>query len=96
MAYYAYKAVRDLLPAHIVKEMGEDYEGDGNYDGDQWYAAEAYILELQAHREELKQALIGLDEAYCRAGTNLNAAERTEDRLRLVTARAVLAKAATE
>lgn len=51
---------------------------------------------MAALNEELKQALIGLDEAYCRAGTRLNAAERTEDRLRLVTARAVLAKVADE
>lgn len=57
MAYYAYKTVRDLLPEHIIKQMGDDYEGDGNYDGDQWYAAEAYILELQEHRKALLEAL---------------------------------------
>ena len=57
MAYYAYKTVRDLLPKHIIDAMGEDYEGDGNYDGDQWYAAESYILELQAHRSTLLEAL---------------------------------------
>lgn len=43
MAYYNYKHVRDQLPEWIIKAMGEDYEGDGNYDGDQWLAAEAYI-----------------------------------------------------
>lgn len=47
MAYYAYKTVRDRLPGWIVKAMGENYEGDGNYDGDQWYAAEAYIKFLE-------------------------------------------------
>lgn len=57
MAYYAYKTVRDLLPEHIIKQMGENYEGDGNYDGDQWYAAEAYILELKEQRDKLLEAL---------------------------------------
>jgi hypothetical protein len=47
MAYYAYKTVRDLLPKHIIDAQGPDYEGDGNYDGDQWYAAKAYINELR-------------------------------------------------
>jgi hypothetical protein len=47
MAYYAYKAVRDLLPKHIIDAQGVDYEGEANYDGDQWYAAEAYINELR-------------------------------------------------
>lgn len=53
MAYYAYKTVRDLLPPHIIEAQGPDYEGDGNYDGDQWYAAEAYILELRDQRDDL-------------------------------------------
>lgn len=57
MAYYAYKTVRDLLPEHIIKQMGDDYEGAADYDGDQWYAAEAYILELLEHRKELLEAL---------------------------------------
>lgn len=47
MAYYAYKTVRDLLPKHIIDAQGSDYEGNGNYDGDQWYAAAAYINELR-------------------------------------------------
>lgn len=57
-----------------------------------WMLCEVEALKQQ--REELKQALTGMDEAYCRAGIGLSAAERTEDRLRLVTARAVLAKVA--
>lgn len=57
-----------------------------------WMLCEVEALKQQ--REKLKHALIGLDEAYCRAGTNLNAAERTEDRLRLITARHALAKVA--
>ena len=48
MAYYAYKHVRDLLPKFIIDKQGDKYEGDGNYDGDQWYAAEDYILYLQS------------------------------------------------
>jgi hypothetical protein len=47
MADYAYKTVRDLLPKHIIDAQGADYEGEANYDGDQWYAAEAYINELR-------------------------------------------------
>ena len=43
MAYYAYKTIRDILPKFIIELQGEDYEGNGNYDGDQWYAAEDYI-----------------------------------------------------
>lgn len=47
MAYYAYKQVRDLLPQHIIDKQGPDYQGDGNYDGDQWNAAADYIVELK-------------------------------------------------
>lgn len=57
MAYYAYKQVRDLLPVHIIERQGPDYEGDGNYDGDQWNAAADYILELQEEVKELKRKL---------------------------------------
>ena len=56
MAYSAYKTVRDLLPPHIIEAQGPDYEGDGNYDGDQWYAAEEYILELKAELATLRTA----------------------------------------
>ena len=38
------------------------------------------------------ECLGGLDEAYCRAGSPLTKAERHEDRLRLMAARAMLAK----
>jgi len=34
MAAYAYKYVRDRLPQFIIDKQ-VDYEGDGNYDGDQ-------------------------------------------------------------
>lgn len=42
--------------------------------------------------KELEGALRGLDEAYCRSGEPLTKAERHEDRLRLIAARAALAK----
>lgn len=38
----------------------------------------------------LREALAGLEEAYCRAGSPLTKAERHEDRLRLMAARAAL------
>lgn len=48
---------------------------------------------LIAAAPELLEALKGLDEAYCRAGTPLTRAERHEDRNRLIAARAAIAKA---
>ena len=47
MAAYTYKYVRDLIPPY-VKETFDDYDGDANYDGDQWSAAEEYIKDLEA------------------------------------------------
>jgi hypothetical protein len=43
--------------------------------------------------KELEEALRGLDEAYCRAGSPLTREERFEDRKRLIAARAALSKA---
>lgn len=83
MAYYAYKTVRDLLPEHIIKQMDDGYEGAADYDGDQWYAAEAYILELLEHRKELLEALDLL----------LNDVGRANSMLGAVKARAAIAKA---
>lgn len=48
---------------------------------------------LIAAAPELLEALQGLDEAYCRAGATLTSNERTEDRKRLIAARAAIAKA---
>lgn len=48
---------------------------------------------LIAAAPDLLAALRGLDEAYCRAGTPLSPAERHEDRMRLIAARAAIAKA---
>jgi len=45
---------------------------------------------------ELLEALIGLDEAYCRADSPLSREERHEDRMRLIAARAAIAKATGE
>ena len=47
--------------------------------------------QLVKQRDALAAALAGLDEAYCRAGTPLSRDERTEDRKRLIAARAALA-----
>ncbi|AOV01727.1 hypothetical protein BI380_10350 [Delftia tsuruhatensis] len=46
--------------------------------------------QLVEQRDALAAALAGLDEAYCRAGTPLSRDERTEDRKRLIAARAAL------
>ena len=46
MGAYNYKYVRDQLPPYLT--MGADgYEGDANYDGEQWCAAAYYITELE-------------------------------------------------
>ncbi len=45
---------------------------------------------LREERDKLCEALQGLDEAYCRAGTGLSKEERHEDRLRLIAARAAM------
>lgn len=57
MAYYTYKRVRDLLPDHIINNQGPDYEGNGNYDGDQWDAAADYIEELLLKIENYERQL---------------------------------------
>jgi hypothetical protein len=51
---------------------------------------------LIAAAPDLLEALRGLDEAYCRAGSLLSKAERHEDRMRLIAARAAIAKATGE
>jgi hypothetical protein len=55
MGSYAYKYVSDLLPPHLTSDK-PDYEGEANYDGDQWYAAAEYIAELEA---ELRKQIAG-------------------------------------
>ena len=50
------------------------------------------IDRLHSLNQELVEALEGLDEAYCRAGSPLNKQERHEDRMRLIVARRVIAK----
>lgn len=50
-------------------------------------------MALRDVNAELVEALKGLDEAYCRSGSSLTRDERTEDRKRLMYARAALAKA---
>jgi hypothetical protein len=58
---------------------------------------DAYAEGRKDEREEwlpVLEALKGLDEAYCRAGLNLTREERHEDRMRLIAARAAIAKVA--
>lgn len=55
-----------------------------------------YAKELESANAELLEALKGLDEAYCRAGSPLTRDERTEDRKRLISAREAIAKATGE
>ena len=53
----------------------------------------AEIERLQAERDALLSALQGMNEAYCRAGFSLTKAERYEDIMRLMTARAAISTA---
>lgn len=46
---------------------------------------------LRVKADALKDALLGLDKAYCRAGSPLSRDERHEDRKRLIAARAAIA-----
>lgn len=56
----------------------------------------AELRRLHEANAELLEALKGLDEAYCRAGSPLTRDERTEDRKRLISAREAIAKATGE
>lgn len=62
--------------------------------GEEWRDAcgDNFTLACAQEIERLVAALQGLDEAYCRAGVpGLNAAERNQDRLRLIAARTAVA-----
>lgn len=50
------------------------------------------VMPLRDRVRVLEDALRGLDEAYCRAGSPLTKAERHQDRMRLIAARAALEK----
>ena len=50
----------------------------------------ASLAAATAREERLREALEGLDAAYCRAGSSLTREERTEDRKRLIAARVAL------
>lgn len=57
------------------------------------YVDQARALEAaRAAVAELIEAFDGLEQAYCRAGSPLDSAERTEDRKRLIAARAAIAR----
>lgn len=61
--------------------------------GEEWRDAigDGFILSCAQEIENLVDALRGLDAAYCRAGPDLNATERAEDRQRLIEARRAIA-----
>jgi len=59
----------------------------------QEHLADAQSALDAAGAPDLLAALQGLDEAYCRAGAPTTQQERHEDRLRLMAARAAIAKA---
>ena len=63
MAAYAYKYVRDLLPPYLTHEV-PGYEGEANYDGDQWVATADYIAHLEKELA-LQYAKTGSMENQC-------------------------------
>lgn len=77
---YADQAEEAVANARIVAEAGTVHHETG-----------LTPRQLVEQRDALAEALAGLDEAYCRAGTPLSRDERTEDRKRLIAARAALA-----
>ena len=66
---------------------------DGVSEGVSGRKAAAELRRVHALNAELLEALKKLDEAYSRAGPGLSRAERAVDRLRVIAARAALAKA---
>lgn len=79
----------------IAEKYGAFEFGDAQGDKRLAFAADV-IAAHQRVRDaapDLLAALLGLDEAYCRAGTQLTRDERNEDRQRLIAARAAIAKA---
>lgn len=75
MAYYAYKGVRDLLPQYIIDRQGPDYEGGGDYDGDQWDAAADYIVDLIASNAILRAKVSYYEEQLDKAAQFRKAAD---------------------
>lgn len=64
----------------------------GFVDWRDWCAYLGRSAEARAAVAELIEALEGLEQAYCRAGSPLDRAERMEDRKRLIAARSALAR----
>lgn len=59
MAYYAYKAVLNLLPEEYIKKYDPDGLGmDCGYDGELYCAAADYIEDLQKQVAELEAKLV--------------------------------------
>lgn len=77
--------------SHMCVKTTDDSEVRTLHTADQMHAhAAAVSAERDARIKVLEDALRGLDEAYCRAGSPLTKVERHEDRMRLIAARAAL------
>ena len=72
MAHYAYKcACYDIdypkfqqLVKQFEEQEGREFDGDSNYDGDNWYIMEMWIRELRAENERLRASPASAPEGW--------------------------------
>ena len=72
MAHYAYKcACYDIdypkfqqLVKQFEEQEGRKFDGDSNYDGDNWYIMEMWIRELRAENERLRASPASAPEGW--------------------------------
>ena len=72
MAHYAYKcACYDIdypkfqqLVKQFEEQEGREFDGDSNYDGDNWYIMEMWIRELRAENERLRASPASAPEGF--------------------------------
>lgn len=83
-----YQHVRIVGGGRAIAELWIDDAPVPEYNAEQYANAR-----LIATAPDLLKALAGMEEAYCRAGPDLTRAQRHEDRLRLIAARAAIATA---
>jgi hypothetical protein len=72
--------------------LADELESEWFADYDIQNAADE-LRRLHEVNQVLLEGLKGLDEAYCRSGAPLTKEDRQEDRMRLIKARAAIAKA---